>query len=530
MLPQANTGRTRGGCLTCRARHVKCSEERPSCQRCLRGGRSCKWGARNNDLHKIVVYTAQRQPSSLPGVPQEEQRALDFCSGRLAHELAGHYITSDLWSYHLLQLSLCEPAVRHAVVALSSICEHMQYGDGSSTVSERFALVQYGKAVRLVAYGTTSDSTYEDVPLLVSVLLGAFERLTGHPESAFAHRIGGLKMLDERGKASERSMAAGTPAALLHATFLQLDTETLELGNPAFGTEATVMIAHRLGMPPDLRTIDDAWHTFEPLFNQILRTLKKRDHAQTTQCPASCSKGPPHRIYETVWRYEEWCIVFDRYLQMTLPSLRNQTSKHDLLGILVLQIHRLFLRTILHIDLVNGEMSFEPFSAEFHYIVALAECFLAQIWTPASKPSPLALKEEIPAVSHHGMSLEELSQGLLCIQAGNLPVIGASEPRLDSRSLSSSSDLLTSIPSKKALFKPLVSCRPTFSVAPGVVCPLFITAMHCCEATTRDRALRLLQFCNRKEGHWDSKVCASVARTSMIRREESDVQFVDIFA
>ena len=509
---------------------MKCSEEKPSCQRCLRGGRACNWQARNNDLHKIVVYTAQRQPSSLPGVPQEEQRALDFYSGRLAYELAGHYITSDLWSYHLLQLSLSEPAVRHAVVALSSICEQMQDGDSASTARERFALVQYAKAVRLVAYGTTSDSIDEDVPLLVSVILGAFERLTGHPESALVHRIGGLKMLDERDKASQWSMTAGTPAALLRATFLQLDTETLELGNPAFGTEATVVIAHRLGIPPDLRTIGDAWHTFEPLFNQILRALKKRDHLQTIQCPASSSKGPPSVIYETMWKYEEWCIVFDRYLQMALPSLRNQTSKNDLLGILALQIHRLLLRTILHIDLVNGEMSFKPFSAEFHYIVALAECFLARTWAPVSNPSPLTLKQEIPAVSHHGIGLKELSQGLLCIQACNLPVIGASEPRLDSRSLSSSSDVLTNIPGKKAPFKPLVSCRPTFSVAPGVVCPLFITAMHCCEATTRNRAMRLLELCNRKEGHWDSKACASVARTSMIKHEKSDVQFVDIFA
>ena len=510
---------------------MKCSDSgRPSCQRCLRGGRSCKWEARNNDLHKIVVYTAQRQPGFLPGVPQEEQRALDFYSGRLASELAGHYVTSDLWSYHLLQLSLCEPAVRHALVALSSICEKMQYEDGPSTASARFALVQYGKAVRLVAYGMTSDSTYGDVPVLVSVLLGAFERLTGHPVSAFAHRIGGLKMLDESDKASERSTTAGTLSALLRATFLQLDTETLELGNPAFGTEATVMVAHRLGMPPDLRTIDDAWHTFEPLFNQLLRALKKRDHPRTTQCPTSCSKGPPHRIYEVLWKYEEWCIVFDQYLQMTLRSLRNQASKRDLLGILVLQVHRLFLRTILHIDLVNGEMSFKPFSAEFHYIVALAECFLAQSWTPASKPPPLTLKEEILADSHDGTGLKELSKGLLCIQACNLPVIGASEPKLDSRSLSSSSDLLTSIPTKKLSFEPLVSCRPTFSVAPGVVCALFVTAMHCCEATTRDSALRLLQLCNRKEGDWDSKVCANVARTNMSKYEESDVQLVDIFA
>ncbi|KAJ6779759.1 hypothetical protein PWT90_06291 [Aphanocladium album] len=36
----ATRGRT--GCLTCRARHVRCDEERPACRRCIRGRRECR--------------------------------------------------------------------------------------------------------------------------------------------------------------------------------------------------------------------------------------------------------------------------------------------------------------------------------------------------------------------------------------------------------------------------------------------------------------------------------------------------------
>ncbi|OJJ60477.1 hypothetical protein ASPSYDRAFT_42220 [Aspergillus sydowii CBS 593.65] len=44
MSQRANT-RSRAGCLTCRQRHVRCDEQRPSCQACLAGNRSCNYAA-----------------------------------------------------------------------------------------------------------------------------------------------------------------------------------------------------------------------------------------------------------------------------------------------------------------------------------------------------------------------------------------------------------------------------------------------------------------------------------------------------
>ncbi|KAI0764447.1 hypothetical protein BC629DRAFT_1251917, partial [Irpex lacteus] len=35
--------RSKTGCLTCRAKKVKCDEEKPDCARCRAGGRECVW-------------------------------------------------------------------------------------------------------------------------------------------------------------------------------------------------------------------------------------------------------------------------------------------------------------------------------------------------------------------------------------------------------------------------------------------------------------------------------------------------------
>jgi Fungal Zn(2)-Cys(6) binuclear cluster domain len=39
-----STKRSRTGCQTCRRRHLKCDEDRPTCRHCAKGGLACQWG------------------------------------------------------------------------------------------------------------------------------------------------------------------------------------------------------------------------------------------------------------------------------------------------------------------------------------------------------------------------------------------------------------------------------------------------------------------------------------------------------
>ncbi|RYF46427.1 MAG: Zn(II)2Cys6 transcription factor, partial [Cytophagaceae bacterium] len=46
--PDGKPKRTRTGCLTCRERHLKCDETKPTCNNCAKSQRECNWGKKLN--------------------------------------------------------------------------------------------------------------------------------------------------------------------------------------------------------------------------------------------------------------------------------------------------------------------------------------------------------------------------------------------------------------------------------------------------------------------------------------------------
>ncbi|PWY74343.1 hypothetical protein BO70DRAFT_364317, partial [Aspergillus heteromorphus CBS 117.55] len=69
--------RSRQGCWTCRAKKVKCDEERPQCQRCQRLGRQCDYAPRSRKPYTkksrpdSPLQTHQGNLASSPVVPSE---------------------------------------------------------------------------------------------------------------------------------------------------------------------------------------------------------------------------------------------------------------------------------------------------------------------------------------------------------------------------------------------------------------------------------------------------------------------------
>src|ERR1700744_5139612 len=55
-------GRVRTGCLTCRARKVKCDEQRPSCYKCTRAKRHCHWKVKGSSNAQHCLGSNQPPP------------------------------------------------------------------------------------------------------------------------------------------------------------------------------------------------------------------------------------------------------------------------------------------------------------------------------------------------------------------------------------------------------------------------------------------------------------------------------------
>jgi len=76
---------------------------------------------------------------------------------------------------------------------------------------------------------------------------------------------------------------------------------------------------------------------------------------------------------------------------------------------------------------------------------------------------------------------------------------------------------------RRILPKPSAPVTPSFSLNPGVVPSLYMTAARCQDPLIRREALQLLKACGRREGLWDSKVAANIVER-IIKIEEPSLQ------
>ncbi|KAG9235338.1 hypothetical protein BJ875DRAFT_483351 [Amylocarpus encephaloides] len=206
---------SRTGCISCKKRHIKCDETRPSCKRCLnaRKPRVCEgYGpstAATPDIatlkkrEKIIHKTMPRAPSyelgSLPDVSQEEKRLLRAFFTFSAPCLAGHF-PSIFWEKRVIQISMSEPCVRNAVIALGALHEYFNNGtlpvvyqkDPSSYL---FALKQNTRAIGNLAQFLATDTPRMDLALTACILFVCFDSFHGKYQSAVIHLRSGLQIL-----------------------------------------------------------------------------------------------------------------------------------------------------------------------------------------------------------------------------------------------------------------------------------------------------------------------------------------------
>ncbi|KAE8391737.1 hypothetical protein BDV23DRAFT_193080 [Aspergillus alliaceus] len=391
--------RSRTGCRTCRARHVKCDETPGACRNCTSTGRRCE----GYDLHRLPLQGGRGKKASTIQVQalirngfswtmtSDERRCLSYFQYHTLPSLLGLF-GSPLWEKLVFQVGQSEPAIFHAIVALSAIHQDSEARGMPMSMEEpdnswhRFSLEQLSRAFNLLIKRRTSqDPRFCNVTLVCCLLFVLSDLLRGHYDDAFVHLQGGLAILQEL--KAHRQLVAPMPREELVEQSLVAAFAHLDIMSTHFGVGGPVLrIENELGdgqsecnptMP--FQTLQDALRAFEPNFSAIFRFI------------SPCMYLPPEKIqsdYETLhvrqiylWsRFNQFIRMFKQFYS----TMYDQLSLTDQRGADLIQIWILGLSVSLKTCL-------------YEMIVACTEAFLQKY---PERPTISIQCGIIPAVFH----------------------------------------------------------------------------------------------------------------------------------
>ncbi|OJJ95774.1 hypothetical protein ASPACDRAFT_1907473 [Aspergillus aculeatus ATCC 16872] len=365
LVPRQRAGGKRSvtGCRTCRmqlifsyttdrVRHKKCDEAPGACNNCTSTGRRCD----GYDQHRLPRASKANTPPQakfqiVPGLVggvhrtmnREEQRCFSFFQLRTMPAMVG-FFDSALWQQLILQMGHEEPAVYHAIVALSAFHQDSERQgmplskEDLGNTWHRFALEQSMRSFSLLHTRRAShDPRLREVTLLCCLVFVLLEWLRGQYDKAFEHLRSGIRMLKEFGvKMTDESRVRALPVERdLVAAFAHLDIQSAQFGETSSfikGNSMQEITTLQSGGTPTFRNISDARealnHILEPVFN-FTNSTQALSHEQVAIQYKSLYREQIRRCAEV----SEFARTFDhfratRYYKLSAKEQRSADVIH----------------------------------------------------------------------------------------------------------------------------------------------------------------------------------------------------------
>ncbi|TGO70273.1 hypothetical protein BOTNAR_0002g00570 [Botryotinia narcissicola] len=463
--------KVRSGCITCKARRVKCDEGKPTCQRCLKAKRTCEgyappssMSATNSRPLKFVVYSASSPVdalSLLPGITPREQRFFDFFRLRTAVELTGPF-EADLWSSVLLQTAHAESAIFNAVVALGALHENFGHSRDVQALDSNYALIHYQKAIQRIV---NPKALNIDIVLMMCLVFSAFDNLRNNYEASLTHIAGGIKILIEEDKRLGGLKDGSLQKDVFLPMFARLENQITECGQTATAANTTRLLQlPTLNIPHTFTTVEEAQNAFDLYLSYLWNMMEQLGEANKHRIPPppvlqrhhrydglsrwldpldplrkhidfSTCQTPPIHGANMRYGFSSWCAAFDA---SDFPPFHP--------AVLLLQMSRTIVSILLNIDIAIGEIAWDSYLPQYQMILDYAEM---------TSPNRYMISPN---------------------QGGT---------------------------------------SPTFHYHRGFLTPIYLVSTRCRDPLMRRRALRILENCNRKEGIIDSMIYTKIAEKMM---------------
>ncbi|KIW68112.1 hypothetical protein PV04_04079 [Phialophora macrospora] len=456
--------KVRTGCRTCKSRRVKCDETRPACLRCMKAKYICEgysisltgvegsasetrtqphqdqpqhWSQlqhshvvhhhhhpRPRDIRPADSSCFYRTLQTLADLSEPDSQAYDFCRRHTVHDMGTHHL-ARFWTRTVMAASHGEPAVLHALLALSGAHRHyMARLGGSASASTGAAATglampayaHYGKALRHLRDRIPGPSTGESesgragevqVVLMVCLILLTFDIIEGRYNEALVHLNHGREILMGVGKTTRDSIvaAATLPAGgddasaavhlylpeKVHSTmdelsysFALMDLQSIHFGSTRLqfklvDTPRNSDHTQSSVMPEQFGTFDDAWRSMLLLLNETYRFA----------AAARALPNPGDSEEFVIWqgrllaRLKQWKEIFDDSPLRKAPSQGASgatASEYDPSA--ALRLNHSYLTVMVGIALSFGdEMASDRFLPQFSAMVSLCEDLIIRLPT-----------------------------------------------------------------------------------------------------------------------------------------------------
>jgi hypothetical protein len=268
-----------------------------------------------------------------------------------------------------------EPAVRHAIFALSALYKSSESRNGVVRANDEhldFALVQHSKAIASFRKSLSEEQPQMRLAMVASLLLGCFESLHGNWETASHQIYSGLSILGqwERSKLKGKldSTAAIDSELGLALARLQLQHESFLAMNPMNDNPLTELEDVTPGKDPPARFASLA-EAFPFALN--LATSSIRHSRRASRClNLAISQDSVERERDGLCAYvHQWKRAFRPILLEVETG--QQVSDRDYLGVLQLHTCVLTFEIFLSTSLSREEIIFDCYTEQFRRIILL---------------------------------------------------------------------------------------------------------------------------------------------------------------
>ncbi|KAH7318986.1 hypothetical protein BKA65DRAFT_541174 [Rhexocercosporidium sp. MPI-PUGE-AT-0058] len=552
-----------------RARRVKCDEKKPACDRCSNFGRVCGGYPSTDDnplprdhppvIRKLLSKPLQAAPSPIssaqvstispppplnhsplslpPGVAFQEERCYQyFCHFRDVTSLEfSSGFDPALWRSLVAQACDTFP-IRTLVVATAALSIFVN-GPLHQTSEQHleYALQKYGEALKGIREMVAARRDSTRVALISALLIFCFESLHGDFGRAMTHIQSAIDMIIKQlsklpqahhfSRVGARDQHSNAPVDDdLLVAFMRLDQPSLALMSrqkgypplPAHRIFTMLFSAEHLDIPESFATISEARSYLEDIQWRILSNNHASDAISPMWDDSEAQSVLPDLAF-IPWQLQQWFRSTDIV----------GTSSH--LGYRLAQWHDAFHPMLNYALTPAGDSMFVP------AIILHVQAMIADLTITGFA---LQSQTRVNSFSSTGSASVLEPQACSAIPGSLAPTV----PNPDFFQLRSSSEHCSSGRSSPALVAENLTGYPTvhailsfcrrlvshpgflrgFVFDTGVIPPLLKIVLLCPERMLRKEAIDILRsMAPRREGMWDSRVCAE-AGEKCIAMEDSN--------